>query len=810
MKKFTVSTLILFMYISLIFSQPLTQTVRGTLLDADSRLPLVGANVIILVHAQPMGTSTDNNGNFRFEGIPVGRINLQLSYMGYESKNIPNVEVNSGKETVLNLSLTESLISLQEVVVKPDVEEGQALNEMALVSARSVSVEESGRYTGGMNDPSRVVNNFAGVTNTADGSSDIIVRGNSPKYMQWRLDGIEITSPYHFDDQNASFGALTALNNSLLATSDFYTGAFSPEYGNVLSNVFDVKLRNGNNEKFEAAAGIGLLGTDMTLEGPFKKGYGGSFLVNYRYSTVGLIQELGLIEVDGVLSFQDATFKLVLPTQKLGTFSIFGLGGYNGFKVEDQGPGNITVPGSLYQADVGKDYIKEAYLANIGLNHSVKLNGNSYLKTSLSYTANGFSDDVYDQKRIIQVNGKDEYIIDPTSNRFMTFKSDANKKRYAAALSYNNKINAKHTLQIGSKYALSGYDYLQDFYDYQEDMLDNVTDFEEHAGMLSNFVSWKYRINEQITMVSGLHNMNVMLNNKSTLEPRVAVNWGISPSVSVHAGYGKHSTMESIQNYYTRMEDETGNEVMPNKDLDLLKADHYVVGFEKRFSSHLMAKVEVYYQYLYDLPVENSDSSFYATINEGIYYRYVDLVNEGTGKNYGLEVTVERFFDQDFYYLANASLFNSTYTALDGIERNTQYNGNFLINVLFGKEYARLGKKGNKTLAFNAKAFYGGGKKHIPLLRDNNGEVAVDPDNNNYYDYSKAYEKALDNIFNLNFSVSYKINTPKATHELFLDLMNLTNHQARLSEFYDETEPGKVGYVKQMFFFPNFMYRVYF
>ena len=273
MKKGLTLFLIISVFSTLALGQKLTQTVRGTITDTDSKLPLIGATVAILGSNPLIGTATDVKGNFRLEKIPIGRISLQLSYIGYESKTISNLEVNSGKEIVLDLNMRESVISMNEVVVKANKNKGEAVNEMALLSSRSISLEETKRYTGGMDDPARVVSSFAGVTSSPDGSSDIIVRGNSPKYMQWRLEGTEIISPYHMDDQNASFGALTALNNSLLATSDFYTGSFSPEYGNVLSSVMDIKLRNGNNEKFEAACGIGLLGTDITLEGPFKKGY---------------------------------------------------------------------------------------------------------------------------------------------------------------------------------------------------------------------------------------------------------------------------------------------------------------------------------------------------------------------------------------------------------------------------------------------------------------------------------------------------------------------------------------------------------
>ena len=312
MRKFISSVLTIVLFNALVQGQSLRQTVRGTIVDADSRLPLVGAGIVILDSDPWLGTTTDERGEFRFERIGIGRINLQLSYTGYGSKTLPDLEINSGKELVLNLTMQESITKLGEVVIRAVKIKGDAVNDMSLISTRSISLEETKRYAGSYNDPARILTNFAGITNTQNGENDIIVRGNAPKYVQWRLEGTEITNPTHFADQNASKGGISALNNSLLATSDFSTGAFSPEYGDVLSGVYDIKLRAGNNEKFESSFGFGLLGTDFTIEGPFKKGYGGSFLVNYRYSTISLISKLGLVNVEGTLDFQDADRKSVV------------------------------------------------------------------------------------------------------------------------------------------------------------------------------------------------------------------------------------------------------------------------------------------------------------------------------------------------------------------------------------------------------------------------------------------------------------------------------------------------------------------
>lgn len=784
--------------ITLAVGQNLQQTVRGTIIDVDSKLPLIGAEVMILDSYPIIGTVSNVAGEFRLEAVPVGRVTLQISYLGYENKTIPNLIINSGKEAVLQITMEESVIKIAEVVVQAHKNKGAAVDDMALLSARSISAEQTKRFAGGFDDPSRILSNFAGVTNTQNSENDIIVRGNSPKYIQWQLEGIEISNPSHFGDQNAAKGGISALNNNLLATSDFYTGAFAPAYGDVLSGVYDVKLRTGNNEKREATFGFGLIGTDFTLEGPFKENYGGSYLINYRYSTISLITKLGLTDINGALNYQDMTFKVVLPTKQAGVFSFFGLGGLSNFLVKEVTPDLWTTPtNTTNAAEVREDYDKANHLMNLGMNHTYSLNTNSYLKTSLAFSSTGIEESIFQSK-------------DSLANKFLNLNGNLINSTYRAAITYNNKINAKHKIQIGTKYALFDYDYIQNRFQEERASDFTVIDFKEQLSTIRNFVSWKYRITDRLTLVTGLHNMNVLFNNKSTLESRMAINWKLNNTNTINFGWGEHSKMESVHNYFAKVEqaDETTTE--PNRDLGLLKAKHFVVGYEKRFTENLRLKVEGYYQKLSDLPVENIDTSYYATINESTDFRYVDLVNEGTGENYGIELTLERFLANNYYFLLNGSLYESTYKSLEGVKRNTLYNGNYLVNFLLGKEFVNLGKKKNKTLALNAKVFYGGGQKYIPLLRDEQGSIAVQPEKNLFFDYEKAYTDKIEDIFQVDLSISYRINKPRATHEFFLNLVNLTNNKGKLTEYYNENEPNSVGHVTQFGIFPNLLYRVYF
>lgn len=810
-QKLSLALLLLIVFGSPLFSQKLTQTLRGTVLDADSRLPLVGAQVVLFTEPR-MGATTDADGNFRVKDVPIGRLDVRATYLGYEDLALSNIVVNSGKEVVLNLEMRESVQKITEVTITANSGKGEALHEMALLSSRSISPEETNRYAGGFNDPSRILSNFAGITSTQDGSNDIIVRGNSPKYVQWRLEGEQITNPNHFGDQSAVGGSVSILNNNLLATSDFHTGAFAPEFGDALSGVYDLRLRTGNNEQTECIFGLGLLGTEMTVEGPFKKGYGGSFLVNYRYSTAGLISQLGLLgDIGGVLNFQDATFKLVFPTRKAGIFSVFGLAGKSSFQFEDVTPALWVTPGNnTTRRETRNDFDKKAHLLNTGIKHTVNLDDQSHLTSTLTYSNEGIADDIFEAGVVRFYDDAGELVRDSVISRKLSFQGDLQKPTYRGSVTYNRKVNARNKIQIGSKYTL--FDYRFDQSQFRGDASERfaLLDFAEQVSTVRNFASWKFRASERLTIVAGLHNMNVLLNQKSTLEPRLALEVQPTAECKIHLGYGRHSTMESVHHYFARVEQPDGTVTEPNRNLGLLKADHFVLGFERRLAPNLRMKVDFYYQRLFDLPVENLDTSHFATIVEGLDFRHVPLVNAGKGRNYGVEFTLEKFFSRHYYFLLNASLFESKYTPLDGVERNTPFNSNYLVNFLCGKEFPNLGKKHNRTLGVNAKVFVGGGRKIIPLRRDAQGNLAVNVEKNQVWDYSRAFTTSLDDPYQIQLSASYKWQKTRATHEIFLNLDNLTHHRGKIMEFYDETEPGKIGYMTQFGFFPNLMYRVYF
>ncbi|MDA3929464.1 MAG: TonB-dependent receptor [Prolixibacteraceae bacterium] len=757
-----------------------TQTVRGTIIDQDSKIPLIGVNVILLGSEPITGTSTDVNGNFRLENVTIGRISLKLSHLGNEEKVIPNLTVESGKETLLFLEMIESLEQLEEIIITGGRKRGEVLNEMALLSARTFTVDETKQYAGSLDDPSRMVSAFAGVSNDPEGLNEIVVRGNTPKGIQWRLEDVEIPNPNHFAFESTTGGPINALSSNMLATSDFYTGAFAPEFGNVTSGIFDMKMRNGNNEKHEFTLGLGALGIDVAAEGPFKKGYSGSYLINYRYSTLALIDNLNLVDYGGVPKYQDLTFKVNLPTKKTGKFSIFALLGRSGIDITEEDKSEKTVGEGSQFGGFGV----------VGLSHLYQINSKSFIKTTLSASNNGTNinfSSLMDDDTFMEVN-----------------KAHWNKNTLTSMVKYSNKINAKHRVILGAEYKHFFYDMKDENYFEKEEKWKTNIGLTENAGLFQSYASWKYRISKNITMVSGLHYTNFLLNNSQAFEPRAAINWDISKKSKLSVGFGKHSMPESIITYYANVYDEQWNKSTPNTDLDLSKANHYVLGFEQRLMKNLNAKVELYYQSLYDVPVENDVTSNYSILNEQHGQVLKELVNEGKGRNYGMEFTLERYFENSYYFLATASLYKSEYKTMKNEWRNTRFDGNYAFNFLAGKEFTMGDPEKGRILSLNTRITYNGSRKHLPLDLEASREAGY-----GIYDYNNAYTHRLDDILNVNFTASMKFNRQNTTHEIILDFMNLLNGQGKVSEYYDYTTEEKI-FGNQMSIFPNVMYRIHF
>ena len=740
-------------------AQNLSQTIRGQVVDEDSKTEVIGASVLVLGSQPILGSMTDMEGAFKISHVPVGRVDLKISCLGFDEKMIPNVLITAGKEIVLTIELAESVSKLEEITITSSSSTGdksETINEMAEVSAKAFTVEETNRYAGAINDPARMVSAFAGVQESPYGNNDIIVRGNSPRGILWRLEGVEIPNPNHFAGEGKTGGPINALNSAMLSNSDFYSGAFAPEYGNAYSGVLDMKLRNGNNEKREYSFSAGVLGTDFTAEGPFAKGKEASFLVNYRYATLNILDKLKLVNFQGVPKYQDASFKVYLPTEKKGVFTFFGLGGKSNILQQDKEDEIVYATNNF-----------GAHLGVLGINHLYVISDKTYLKNSIS-----FSKTLTDGNQ----ESRDE------KGEYFTYYDDMFSKtatRISSTLSY--KFNSKNRLVSGIIYTFNTYNMLSKYHDYNANQLFTGLETSGNTGLIQAFSSWKYRINTNLTLVSGFHFTQLLLNNNYSLEPRASLKYQLDPKQSLTAGIGIHSKVETISIYMANSNPD-GNEVtQPNRDLEFAKARHYVLGYSNLISENLNFKAECYYQDLYNVPVFNDVTKPFSMLNMESSYINDKLVNEGTGSNYGTELTLERFFANNYYFLVTASLYESTFKALDGIKRKSIYDGNYAGNVLAGKEF-KIGKpEKSRTLSLNARVSLIGGTRFTPI--DLEQSIA---EHHQVFNLEELYANKGSDIFKADLSVSLRRNKGKTSRELKCEVRNATNSRGLVSQYYND------------------------
>jgi hypothetical protein len=777
----------------------LTQTIRGRLLDKELKTGIVGASVFLSGDStKKIATTTDVDGQFRFSNVPVGRHTLKLTLIGYRELLLTNILLDAGKEVILNLEMEELVNTIDEVEITA-TKKGTVNNDMTSVSSKNFSMEETNRYAGSRSDPARMASNLAGVQGANDSRNDIVIRGNSPAGLLWRVEGIDIINPNHFAVPGTTGGAISILNNKLFGSSDFMTGAFPAEYGNANAGVFDIRLRNGNNEKHEFTAQFGFLGTELAAEGPLSKTSGASYLFTYRYSTLKIFESLKIrIGTSGVPNYQDASFKLNFPTKKAGNFSVFGIGGISKINIVLSTKPIDEI--ELY-GDNNRDQVFETGMGVTGITHTLPLSEKTYIKTTVAL----YGSDAHAFHKLFYrnpVNFNVDTIFNKLGYQFKTIKASVH-------FSAVHKFNAQHSIKAGmlaDRYSFNLHD---------SNLIESKKNWDvrlNYSGtslLLQPYLQWKYKITNNLTVNAGVHGTLFTFNNSKAVEPRAGIKWNFSASQAFSLGYGMHSQIQPIYTYFQQFKNSAGNYTLLNKNMDFSRSRHYVAAYENAFNANSRLIVETYYQQLSNIPVYTYSSSF-SLINQGAtftrFFPEGALINKGTGYNYGIEFTVEKFFSKSFYYLFTTSLYNAKYKGSDNITRDADYNNNFAFNLLAGKEF-KLDKSSNKVITTGTKITWTGGKRYTPadLQKSEVAGELIEID-------SLRNSLQLNNYFRLDFKIGIKINTQRLTHELAIDLVNVlgTKNVFGLSYAPDPKNPNDnpIREEYQLGFLPLFYYKV--
>jgi hypothetical protein len=770
-------------------SQELTQSIKGKITDADTQTPLPGAYVIIIGSDPMQGAVSDLDGNYKIAQVKIGRQSIKVSFIGYKDVYFAEVTLTTGAELVLNVKMTEAVSRLAEIVIKPEDILGEPINNMATVSAQRLTVESTSRIAAGINDPGRTVQSYAGVSSLDDENNEIVVRGNSPRGMLWRMEGVEIPNPNHFSNgEGGNGGGVSALSTEVLDDSDFFSGAFAAEYGNAISSVFDLRLRNGNFDKREYTLQVGVLGIQAALEGPFSKNSEASYLVNYRYSTTSVLNNLGfeIGDSDVFPEWQDLSFNFNLPTKKLGRINIWGLGGISSaadFAETD-------TANWVYRSDAYSAYEKHR-LGIIGASHNYLFSNNkSYLKTVLAYshTNNIDLEDSIDFNKVKTLTKDEEFIYNT----------------FTASTFVNHKFNSQHTLRAGLIYTNQEFRLEAKNFNYDDDYLETQIEQSGSTSRIQSYFQWKFRLSPALELNSGLHYTYLTVNHDYAIEPRLGVRWQMNSNHSFSYGLGLHSKSEPASIYMAQQEKTDGSIVLPNKDLGMTKALHNVIGYNWNFAESFHFKAEAYYQYLYDVPVQVGDTTGTASaLNFSSGFTNKNFNNEGTGRNYGLELTLEKSFSNNYYMMTTASLFESKYTMPNGIERNTVFNSKYIYNLLGGKEF-EVGRRKQNVIGTNLRMMWRGGYRTIPIDLD-----ASNTSGEEVRDYDHAYETKAPDYFRVDVGVSFRKNNPNWSWVLSADIQNITGKLNVWDEYYN-AESGALEQVTMVGMLPIINFKVEF
>lgn len=759
-------------------------TVRGRVMEQRMETPLEAASVVIQGDGYEDMQITEGDGTYRFDGLKPGRYMLFVSLVGYQSRGQIEVIAHVGKESVVDVHLLERVVKLDEVSVTAWRDRHRPTNELAAVSARSFNAEDTRRYAGSLNDPSRMAANFAGISGANDARNDIIIRGNSPSGLLWRFEGVDIPNPNHFGAFGSTGGPVSMLNNNLLGASDFLTGAFPAEYGNALAGSFDLTLRRGNTEKHEFVGQVGYNGFELGAEGPLGLKGKSSYLINYRYSTLALFDLIGLGGFTGtgtaIPAYQDVSFKLYWETEKYGTFEAFGLGGISDIDLAVN-EGDST----NFYAQTGRDTYFSSRAGIVGLKHTIRLKGDWQLRSILSANQ-------------LQQATRIDSLLPDSDERALFFGDRFVENRYQAHVRLQKKFNAKNFLRIGAIAQHIDFN-LRDSVA-RMGMFFPLRESDGNTQLVQLYGQYQYKFDDQWTLSGGLHGMYLFLNDTYVIEPRASLSYDINSSHALSAAFGRHSQVQSMLSYFYQGRASTE---LTNLNLGFSRSDHYVLSYSYRPSQLWLIKMEVYYQDLFDIPV-SEDIGTFSMINFGADFGIPsvrNLFNGGTGYNTGVEWTIERRFARNFYLLSTTSIFDSRFRGSDGVLRETAFNGNYVTNLLGGYEVSLSAKT---LLSVDVRNTLAGGRRMTPIDLEasrQKGEEVLMTD--------RAYEEQLPTYHRLDVRLTLRINGRKNMQEWFVDFQNVTNRQNPFIRTYNPATEDILT-INQLGFLPMFNYRILF
>ena len=769
------------------------QTLQGTVTDAISGEPLTGAAVYIV--GLQKGSTVDSVGDYSIRDIPVGRYTIECRQLGYETQQQVEVQINSNHATVVDFRLMVMPKMLEGVTITVQVNKARALNPTAVAGTKMISVDEAKRYGGAFDDIARVVKHNVGTTGSEDNTS-LSVHGNPTYTTVFRIDGVEMPSPNHFDGTgDFGTGKISALHTDLLANSDFYTAAPVAEIGNSLGGVMDLNLRSGNKKEYEHSARLSILGLDVTSEGPINRVSGSSYIFSYRYGLTKLANDMGVSILEGdQADYQDLYFKLNYPVGKRGTISVWGLGLWDHGYMLVEGVDQDDWEGSLYDQE---DWYDKISTLMGGVTYDQPFGDGWRLRANLAAANRRYQ-------------ARDGYYMFSLSGDTLNVYNRQHLA-WGPATPYASMDN--ETLWLTAAAALQkrfSDNYLQKT-GFQVRSISYSQSLKRAANIYSGFLiplaegnAWGWQLDlygdnnfryDHWTFNAGLHVQGWTLANDYDLQPRLSAEWRPASGHTFSVGLGRTSRIENMETLLAA----TGN-----LELKMVRSNQAVLGYKWQPRNELCFNIEAWGEYLTNVPV--SPTGTYCIFNRRLFYTTEPLVSEGHGRNLGIGFNIEHYMTKGYYFQVNASIFKSEYRAIDKVWRHTLYDRGWAVNAVGGKEWV-LGNK--RTLSVNIAGTMMGGLRATPF--DEDASAANFAAGNPYcaYQEDKAMSLKTGTVYDLSFNINYRIKAKKVSHVIGLDYMNVLANEEPFQDFYNYVT-NKPMTVMTCYSIPNFSYTIEF
>ncbi len=734
----------------------------GYVVSEESNNPLDGATIVAIKGEQQLSAISDSEGYFAFPGLIAGRYSLEVNFLGFQSQRLVEILIEAGRAQEIKIYLAPTTLDLPMAVVRAGIENSST---KLLPGAQILTIEETRRLPATFNDPARQLIAYPGVVNTSDQANNISVRGNSPVSLAWRLEGAEIVNPNHLsnagtrtDRISEASGGVNMLSAQMLSTSNFYAGAAPVEYGNLQGGLMDMRMRSGNREKWEGTFQLGLLGMDASMEGPFsKKKKGASYLFNYRYSTLGVLNALGVELGDEEISFQDFALHLNFPSKKLGTFSFFGIAGASDTYFTPEKDSSLWE--TLRDSRI-VDYYSGAFVT--GFKHLVSINNKGSWKTTAVYSgaSNSRGEFFDDGGTILNKISRENFFQEKLTVR--------TKVDYA----FDPKISATFGLEDASQRLNARYN-------------DNSTNGDIRKSFtLNSFRTFGHLnlilLNQFNLNIGGTFQFNSGLDlNETALLPNLSIKYAIDRTQTIRFSYAKYLRNQPAFQYITPF-DSTLLLVNTRNNLLSYQNNNVSLSYELMLKKDSRLRTELYYQYIENAATLINEAQKYSSLNfeESTFPSFGTLTNNGQGRNYGLEILWQKYITEDFYYLTNASFFKSEYKNGLGAWRPTRYDAGYLFNLTVGKEY-RWKKKWDKTLGINLRLTYLGNLRYTPIDLENSIAEGVEVLSEDVYSEKlKPYAKGDLRIYLRTDKIKY-------SSSLSLDVQNFFNRKNDGFYFFD-------------------------